>query len=430
MNFVRRFRDTASLTAAAITAAAISACQPDPTPPLIDPEPWHTVAEYEIGGSTGGTEQAGYTPPFERVTGMRVSRDGAAIFVLDPGRTRVTGWSPEGSLLFELGDQGEGPAALESPDQVHLTGTGFQVQDSDRFILFSNEGLHEQTVSVPTSARYVGFRLQPQLLLDDGAFLATLNIPDSYRAGWQEDPPTLEEPVVRLDQQGDEWVPDTVAVLDIRNRDLDLRPSESGYGWSLHALQPFGDADHVDFRAGYFRAGDFPLGERAGSTLLVTRQIRTDPGLIELNELSASGDTLWSGRLRFDPTPLMPSEVDRVVEAEARGISSAIQLPLDDARALVRAAVHVPAYYPPVLDTEVMSNGELWIRNHEEPADSLDVWYAVRIGENAAPRRILAPRNFYPLDATTSHVWGVRFDPGSGQSVAGRRLVQGGAEPE
>jgi hypothetical protein len=269
----------------------------------------------------------------------------------------------------------------------------------------------------------VGFRLQPQLLLDSGTFLATLNIPDSYRAGWQEDPAILEEPVVRLDQQGDDWGADTVAVLDIQNRDLDLRPSESGYGWSLHSLQPFGDADHVDFRAG-------ALGAGAGTnTLLVTRQIRVDPGVIELHELSAGGDTIWSGRLRFETAPLMPSDVERVVEAEAQGISGAIQLPLDDARTLVRAALHVPEHFPPVLDTEVMSNGELWIRNHEEPSDTLDVWYAVRIGEDAAPRRILVPWNFYPLDATASHVWGVRLDPGSGQSVAGRRLVRGGAEP-
>ena len=427
MHFVRRFRAAAKLTTPAITtpaiaAAAIAACQPAPTPPLIDPEPWHTLAEYEIGGLTGET------PTFERVTGLRVSRDGAALFVLDPGRIGVTGWSPDGSLLFELGNQGESADALESPDQIHLTDTGFQVQDNDRFVLFSNDGQHEQTVSVPTSARYVGFRLRPQLLLDNGAFLATLNIPDSYRAGWQEDPPILEEPVVRLDPQGDDWAPDTVAVLDIRNRDLDLRPSESGYGWSLHALQPFGDADHVDFRAGDFRAGALRAGGRA-NTLLLTRQSRVDAGVIELNELSSSGDTTWSASLRFEPVPLLPAHVDRAVEAEAQGIAGAIQLSLDDARTLVREAVHVPQYYPPVLDTEVMSNGELWIRNHEEPADSLDVWYAVRIGEDAVPRRILVPRNFYPLDATASHVWGVRFDPASGQSVAGRRLVRGSAEP-
>lgn len=419
MDFVRRFRATATLGVAAIAGAAPSACQPDPTPPLVDPEPWHTVAEYQIGRPAGAAELAGEVPTFERVTGLRVSRDGAAILVLDPGRTRVTGWSPDGTLLFELGNQDEGPAALESPDQIHLAGTGFQVQDNGRFILFSSDGQRERTVPVPTSARHVGFRLQPQLLLESGAFLATLNIPNSYRAGWQEDPPILEEPVVRLDRQGDDWVADTIAVLDIRNRDLDLRPSESGYGWSLHALQPFGDADHVDFRA----------GGRAGSTLLVTRQSRVDPGTIELDELSAGGDTLWSGRLRFDPIPLMPSDVDRAVEAEAQGIASAIQLPLGDARTLVRTAVHVPEHYPPVLDTEVMSNGELWIRNHEEPADSLDVWYAVGIGQDAAPRRILVPRNFYPLDATASHVWGVRFDPGSGQSVEGRRLVRGGPKP-
>ena len=248
-------------------------------------------------------------------------------------------------------------------------------------------------------------------MLPDGAFVVSLRIPNGVRAGWFGEDPIEEAPVLRLDAAADGWAFDSLAVLDIGSRDLDLRPSDSGFGWSLHAAQPFGHADQLDLRAG-------------SNTLLVTREDPTDPGLVELNEISAVGDTVWSERLRFVPIPLLPDDVDVALEAEARAVSGTVgSLPLDEARTLVEAALYVPDYHPAIMDTEVMSNGELWIRNHEEPGDTLDVWYTVRLGgEDIAARRILVPWSFYPFDATDTHVWGMRLDPEAGQQVVGRRL--------
>lgn len=372
-------------------------------------EPWETEPEYEIGVPVEGNAT------FQRVTGLRVGDSGARIHVLDPGLERLTVWSPEGALLLEAGWDGEEADGLGSPDYIELDDEGFRLRDGNGFVLFADDGRHRQTVSLPAAVGFNRFRLRPELVLPDGAFVVSLRIPNGVRAGWFGEDPIEEAPVLRLEPGEDGWEFDSLAVLDIANRDLDIRPSESGFGWSLHSAQPFGHADQLDLRAG-------------SHTLLVTRLDPEDPGLVELNEISAAGDTVWSGRLRFLPMPLSPADVGAALEAEARGVLATVgSLSPDEAGTLVETALYVPDHYPAVMDTEVMSNGELWIRNYEEPGDGLDVWYAVRIGgDNAAARRILVPRSFYPFDATDTHVWGVRFGPEAEQSVVGRRLVRGG----
>lgn len=391
-------------------ALALSACGSDRAARTDAVVAWHTEPQYEIGGPVGGDAT------FERVTGLRVGGGGTRIHVLDSGRDRLTVWSPEGVLLLEAGREEDEDGALGSPDQVELRDGGFQLRDGNSFVVFAEDGQHRQTVSLPPAVGFNRFRLRPELMLPDGAFVVSLRIPDGVRAGWFDEDPIVETPVPRLERVEDRWAFDSLAVLDIQNRSLDLRPSESGFGWSLHTAQPYSDADEIDFLP-------------ASGTMVVTRESRGDPGLVYLHQISASGDTVWSRSLRFEPIPLLPGDVGAALEAEARAVTGTVGvLSLDEARALVEGALYVPNHHPAVMDTEVMSNGELWIRNHEEPGDALDVWYTVRIGaDNAPPRRVLVPWSFYPFDATDSHVWGIRLDPESGgQSVVGRRLVHDG----
>ena len=390
-------------------AVVLSACAPDRAVQMDAAEPWQTEPEYEIGVPVEGNAT------FEQVTGLRVGGDGARIHVLDSGRDRLTVWSSEGALLLEAGWAGEENGALGSPDQVELRDGGFQLRDGNSFVVFAEDGQHRETVSLPTAMGFNRFRLRPELMLPDGAFVVSLRIPDGVRAGWFEEDPIVETPVLRLEQVEGQWEFDSLAVLNIQNRDLDLRPSESGFGWSLHAAQPFGDADKVDFLP-------------ASGTMVVTRESRADPGLVELNQISASGDTVRTVNLRFVATPLSPEDAAEALAAEARAVAGTLgSLSLDEAAALVERVLYVPDHYPAVMDTEVMSNGELWIRNHEEPGDTLDVWYAVRLGgDNAVARQVLVPRSFYPFDATDTHVWGIRLDPEAGQYVVGRRLVRAG----
>lgn len=392
-----------------VATLALAACAPDRVVEMDAAEPWHTEPEFVIGVPADGIAT------FERVTGLRVGGDGARIHVLDSGRERLTVWDPEGAPLLEVGWAGEEEGELGSPDHIELDDEGFRLRDGNAFVLFADDGGHRQTVSLPAAVGFNRFRLRPELMLPDGAFVVTLRIPDGVRAGWFEEDPVLEAPVLRLEQVEDQWEFDSLAVLDIRNRNLDLRPSESGFGWSLHTAQPYGDADEIDFLT-------------ASGTMAVTRESRSDPGLVYIHQISAGGDTVWSESLRFEAIPLMPDDAAEALAAEARGVAGTLgSLSLEEAAALVEPALYVPDYHPAVMDTEVMSNGELWIRNHEEPGDTLDVWYTVRIGgDGAPPRRVLVPWSFYPFDATDTHVWGIRPDPESGgQSVAGRRLVRG-----
>ncbi len=376
-------------------------------------EPWQTEPEYEIGVLVEGNAT------FERVTGLRVGGGGTRLYVLDPGRERLTVWSPEGVELLEMAWAGEEEGELGSPDRIELRDGGFQLRDGNSFVVFAEDGQHRETVSLPPAVGFNRFRLRPELMLPDGAFVVSLRIPDGVRAGWFEEDPIVEAPVLRLEQVEGQWEFDSLAVLDIRNRDLDLRPSESGFGWSLHTAQPYGDADEIDFLP-------------ASGTMVVTRDSRSDPGLVYLHQIAAGGDTVWSGSLRFEAAPLLPDDAAEALAAEARAVAGTLgSLSLDEAAALVEQVLYVPDHYPAVMDTEVMSNGELWIRNHEEPGDTLDVWYAVRIGGGSTaprrtPRRILVPWSFYPFDTTDTHVWGIQLDPETGgQYVVGRRLVRG-----
>ena len=391
-----------------VAVLGVLSCGTDGAANMDAAEPWHTEAEYEIGGLVEGNAT------FARVTGLRVGGGGTRVYVLDSGRERLTVWSPDGVQLLEVGWAGEEEGELGSPDHIELRDGGFLLRDGNGFVLFAEDGQYRQTVSLPAAVGFNRFRLRPELMLPDGAFVVSLRIPNGVRAGWFEEDPILEAPVLRLEQVEDRWEFDSLAVLDIQNRDLDLRPSESGFGWSLHTAQPYSDADEIDFLP-------------ASGTMVVTRENRSDPGLVYLHQIAASGDTVWSGSLGFEATPLLPEDAAEALTAEARAVAGTLgSLPLDEAAALVEQALYLPDYHPAVMDTEVMSNGELWIRNHEKPGDTLDLWYAVRIGGgNAPPRRILVPWSFYPFDATDSHVWGIWLDPESGgQSVVGRRLVR------
>ena len=390
-----------------LAALGISGCQLDSALELPGgSETWLTVPEHEIGSLDA--EAAA----FSRIADVRVGQGGEAIHVLDSGDDRLTVWSPDGSLLVEAGGQGGGQVEFRSPEQVRVRDDGFHVRDGSGFEVFSADGSHLQTVSVPMSVDFRRFRLRPELVLDDGGFVVLPRLSARDRTGWSGEDPILDVPVLRLEQREDQWALDTLAVIDIRNRDLDIRPPGGGSSWSVSARQPYGDADEVHFNT-------------RANTVVVTRESRVDAGAVDVTEISASGDTVWSRRLRFAPIPLLPSDVDEAVESQALALSGAMEaVSLVEARAMVRDALYAPDHHPAVMTAQAMSTNELWLKTYEEAdADTLDVWYAVRIGDDDDhPRRILLPNNFYPLDATDSHVWGVRYDP-SGQYVEGRRLV-------
>ena len=372
---------------------------------------WATVPAYEIGSLHG--ERAG----FQRISDIRLGDEGKRVYVVDPIESQVTAWTPDGSPLFSVGGAGEGPGEFRGrPDAIHVTPDGFQVRDRDRFVVFSRDGHHLASVPVPSSVSYRGFRFGPLSMFEDGSLLVYPRVSSSYRIGWWGDDPVYELPVVRLSERDGHWNVDTLAVLDVRNEILGAG-DQNNLALTMFMLQPYRDSDQVIYNV-------------QSHTVVLVRMRGLGPGEVDLTELSAEGDTVWFRRMNFVPVALSARGVDEFVDEMAEGLANARGSPslLGDARRAVGEALYVPEHYPPVQDVAVVSNGELWMRTFEDAGtDSLNVWYAVRVGESerdSPVRRILLPTSFSPHDATDTHVWGSRRDAFDVRYVVGRRLIR------
>lgn len=385
-------------------------CGDDPPPEFLGAvDTWVTVPGYEIG-SLHGADAA-----FTRVSDVSLGDEGSRVYVVDPSDFRVTVWTPDGSPLFSVGGEGQGPGEFRRPDRVQVTSDGFQVRDRDRFVLFSRDGEYLRTVPIPLSVSHHGFRFRPALLLDDGSLLAYPSVSSDYMSGWWGDDPVVELPVVRLREHDGAWTADVLTMLDVRNEILATGKNDANSGLTSFSRQPYSDTDQANYSSW-------------SNTVVVTRQRGLGPGVVDLTELSADGDTVWFRRLRFPPIPLPVREVEELVENFATTIANRrSDALLADARRSVREALYVPENYPSVRDMALLSNGEMWMRTHEDAgADSLDVWYAVQVGaaRDSPVRRVLLPATFLPFDATESVLWGTRFDAFDVRYVVGRRLVR------
>ena len=359
---------------------------------------WITEAEYQIGNDT----------LFSWVPYLRVTADGHRVFVVEPNTGSVTVWTPEDSLIFAVGRRGEGPGEFIMPYRLHIHDDGsFYVRDFRRFTYFSATGELVRTVAGPPAlVSYQGFRVQADALLQDGSYLGRPEIGAAVREGWQGAPPLVQEPLLRTRESEGEWLhPETIFLEHTQ----DLLAFELS-GANSYTAQPFSDAD-MRFDPGR-KAPWWWFGEPGWS-------------LVSLNCLNClQGDTIWQRRLDVDPVRL-PAEM---IAAEVRRIAEmfsqlGVQTPYLATRRAVEEALYEPEYVPPVRSFQLAASGDVWLGTWET-LDTLTVWYSVRRGdETNEPRRVLLPEWFSVLDATETHVWGVRTDSLDVPYVVGRRLV-------
>ena len=362
---------------------------------------WITEAEYQIGNDA----------LFSWVPYLRVTADGQRVFVVEPNTGSVTVWTPDATLLFAVGRQGEGPGEFVLPYRMHIHEDGsFYVRDFQRFTYFSATGELVRTVAGPSSlVSYQGFRVQVDALLQDGSYLGRPEINAAVRQGWQGDPPLVQEPVLRVRESEGEWLhPETVFLLNIRNDLLGFELS----GANSYTAQPFSDADMFLFDPG------------AQGSVVVVRRAGMGAGVVELLELAGDGDTIWQRRLEFEPMKLTA----KMVEAEARPIAEmfsriGVPTPYLATRRALEEALYEPEYAPAVRTFQLAASGDVWLGTRET-SDTLRAWYSIRRGdETNEPRRVLLPEWFSVLDATETHVWGVWTDSLDVPYVVGRRLV-------
>jgi hypothetical protein len=354
---------------------------------------------------------------------VRVGRGGERVFVVETALSRVSIWTPEGTLLVDVGRPGEGPGDFAWADDLFPDDSGFVVRDlrRGRFSRFSHDGALQTTFDFPGNVGYQGFQIEALSWFADGSFLGRPSFPADVEVGLRGDDPIHSMPLLLVSDSGGGWSHRPLWRLNIRNETLWLKLPDDQ---SAFTVQPFSDADRYQMDP---VAGTFVLARNTGGNL--------GAGQAELLELTSAGDTVWQRRLQFNPVPVMGSVLDEQVEVFVGALehleeTSPGTLGRRSPHAIVEEALFVPEHLPAVRSIFLSSfSGEVWIESLER-VDTMKVWYSVVRGESEAPpRRVLLPEFFHARDATETHVWGFwRDEMGVGQlgvdHVEGRRLVE------
>lgn len=389
-----------------VLAAVLSlpTCEDVPAAPVTDfGTPWTTEPEFEFGEGVGGDADAS----FGFISTVRILGSGERILVAEVG-PRITIWSLDGAFVRTVGGPGEGPGEFGPSISVQLHDRGFHVNDNRRFTSFSSDGTLIETIPFPPRPAG-GFAPGYEALLADGSMLAVPKLSPLEMWGFDGRPPIETVPVLRLSEEDGRWIVDTVATLDTRNRAIVITPEGTSAWGGAQSEQMFGDYDRTWFD---------PV---AASVIVVRRNL--GGGQVELLEIEADGDTIWTRRLSLPPVSLAPDRVDAVIDNLASQLSGQGQTPFARMRTAVQEAIYIPDPLPGVRRVYGTASRELWF-NGFETENSLSVWYSVeRGGGSDRVRRVLLPSGFRVTDVTETHVWGVRDDDLGVQYVSGRRLV-------
>ncbi len=366
-----------------------------------DSATWFTEAEHRFNGAP---EQ---DVLLSQIVGVRADPYRDRVFVLDAQDATASAWTPDGSLEFVVGGQGEGPGEFRLPTRLgFVDGAGVYVRESfgSGFTYYGPDGALAGTVpGVPSSVRYRDHLLRVEAPTGAGGYFAVPQITSRhFVAQGIESYPLL---LVRRTDGGEWRAPEPVFRLDNRNW---WHPVDLGEDRTAWMGQMFGDADMVSFGPG--RA---VVGRRTGGA-----------GVVELIALDAEGDTAWLRRLEFEPQRLTHEMVreqgDHLVASVAIPGISPIRL-----RQAWEEGLYKPEHLPAAKSILLTASDEVWLTTYER-WDTLAVHYAVRWGDmTGRPRRVLLPESMTLHDATETHVWGIRRDSLDVPHVVGRRLVRG-----
>ena len=369
------------------------------------PPAWVTEAEYRFGDSP--EEEVFFASPEVRADPAR-----GRIFAVDPRNHQVSAWTPDGTLLFRVGQKGEGPGEFIEMGSLHIETDGaFRVQEAGRgrYTRYTARGeLVGTTPGPPATVSYQGRSVDLHWPAE-GSYMGAPPINISSTPTGEALLPDARRPVVRIRDLGSgRWSdPEPFLWLDIGNMTHVISIPDGVLNLEIVTAQPFGDPDHVRFEPG----------------AAVVMRPKGDPGTVELIEVDASGDTVWHRRVDLAPRPLTSEMVDEVAETFLAQPASR-DIPPARLRQAYFEQLYQPEYVPPAEAPPVLTaSGEVWIRT-PEVLDTLRVYYAVPRGDpDGLLRRVLLPASLWLTDATETHVWGAQWDSIGRPHVIGRRLV-------
>ena len=401
---MKRRRLSPALVAA---LAAASGCRDQGLPTVAQEQSqWVTEPEFRFGNTPDGVY---FTRPYARADPAR-----NRVLVLDG--VEVSAWTHTGDLFFVVGGKGDGPGEFRRPGLlfVHDDG-GFTVPDQygSRMTHFAATGELLQAEQGPGGRiSYQGFPLA-LASAQDGIFLGHASIPVGLEEGVPGVEPMVQHPVLRVQESepGHWQPPEPLFWLDVRNRAHNV---EFDDGSGVYTAQPFGDSDLVAFEPG---------------AVVAVRRNR-GPGVVDVVEVSAIGDTVWHRNLQFEPRLLTPQVIEHRTEEIIRDLSAMPDVSVPQVRAAYYESLYQPEYVPAVEGKPVITaSGEVWLAS-TEVADTFSVYYVVRRDTtNEPPRRVLLPEGMYVSDATSTHVWGFLRDDTDVPYIIGRRLVEWSGDP-
>lgn len=340
------------------------------------------------------------------VADIAVGRDGRLYVVQGQGRA-VLVLSPDGRPIRTLGRAGRGPGEfIQPPSAAGWRGDTLVVADPHgrRLVAFLADG------RVAFTRDYAGIeRFLPRMLLADGQSLGE-------RQAFSEEIATGQR--TSLDLLATVAVSGparTIARLPLRHHTARMAIGSGAGQRRTYFAQPYADADLFDVD---------PLGRWVVS---VAGPAAVGPGrsVFSLAWRSSGGAVRTTTTVPYIPLKLQPDAVreTRRLWGEMLGELFAGE-PRGRLTALVREAVFVPAYYPPVTAVMAGNDGSTWVRR-AGPGDTATWMVFDARGRQLA--YVSAPASVALHAATATHAWGVSTNANDVPIVTRFRLQAQGA---
>lgn len=316
------------------------------------------------------------------------------IFTIHPEESLIRIHDPDGEFLGTLGGVGEGPGEFSSPRSLGFRGDTIWVLDGGtyRFSHFGLDGafLRDERVRIDLGTGGTADPPRPSGLLPDGTMWGSSPAWSHLVASGE----ITETAYLRLDTRG--AVLDTLAVYSLVNSELAVMRDDGRGGFFTR--QPYSDAEIVRLSA--YRP----------EVLRVDRALPegdAEPAF-RVTKLSFGGDTLWSRRFGYEPTPLGAAAVDSFVADFAATVAERGFMTRGQAEQKLREALYRPRTLPPVAEAVPGRDGSVWLQM-ARPAGEASTWWALSTDGNPLGE-VELPARFRLMNAVEGRVWGMETD--------------------
>lgn len=325
------------LTVAALLLAPTAACDTGPPPPaagsgVADVEEARLELDLEIGSVDDDADALSSIAQI-------LPRDDGSAFILDQMAQEVLEFSPTGELVQRFGGPGSGPGEFTVPGGMGWWAGRDSIWVSDavlpRLTVFSTKGEVGRTIALPAG----------------GAITAGMR--------WYGVLGTQSIVVVSQSRPaGGGWGPVQVTPHDSPATILQVERHES----SIPIISP---------EPGFMRdpVADGPLIRFSPNTDRIVVVERTaaeadGPAVVVVHAVDQRGDTAWTTRLDYQPTPIATAVRDSIAQAayeRLESLSIRRQMSSGEFDRLYRETIQLPVHHPPITSAVPTDDGGVWV---------------------------------------------------------------------